>query len=279
MKKTSFIVCILCLTFFNLSNLIAEETQSELAASDSSGEGDMEQNDNDQQLMLVAPGKLNTEGIENREKEPAQKGEIEVMPLSGTVVRHNPEPKKLKLTIAPEVFIGGTFSNYRGLGYFAFFDFGGAIGATIDEKWHLKLSILALSETHRFTPQQSEPSTTGIVQEENYDVWFIQPSVYVMYNVSKYPDYHYWVPMDLFVGVKLGANIFRPDKPFYNVKDENDFLYGIAMNARFYLYKRFGISGNLELSTIDYFKNFFFHYGASVFWDFEVLGKDYDDEE
>jgi len=268
MKQTIIGFCLFVCVIFNVSVGFAQDAETDLEET------------TPEDFAATAPElvpltNLNTEGIpQNMEQKKEPEGELEVMPLSGTVVRHNPAPKKLKLTIAPEVFIGGTFSNYRNLGFFAFFDFGAGLGVTLDEKWHFKLSVLALSETHRFTPAGEPLSTTGIAKEEHHDVWFIQPAAYVMYNVAHFPDYHYWVPMDLFIGAKFGANIFRVDEPFYNVSDKNDFLWGVAMNARFYIYKRFGIAGVLELSTVDYFRNFFFHYGASLFWDFEVMGKD-----
>ena len=274
MSKISIIICFLSAVILACPPLEAQQADT----NDSSSTAVTKQPPSPVEDLPLAP--LNTEGIPQKDKESPEKenrGELETMPLSKTVVRHNPEPEKLKLTISPEVFIGGTFSNYRGLGYFAFFDFGGGVGFTFDETWLFKLSVLALSETHRFTPKQDPPSTTTLPIEEDHDVWFIQPTAYVMYNFAQFPDYHYWVPMDLFVGIKLGANIFRTDKAFYNVKDENDFLWGFAMTTRFYLYDRFGISGNLELSTIDYFRNFFFHYGMGIFWDFEVLGKEYED--
>lgn len=199
-------------------------------------------------------------------------------PLSGVggdglrVVRIK-EPKPPVLYVNPELSLGGMFSNYRSLGNFAYLAFGGGVGTTFREQWHFRLNVWALGEPHQHRKELPSAGEEPVYEKQTRTLWFVQPAAYAMYNLARYPDYHYFIPMDLYFGVKVGANIFRTDKPFYRVKDEANFLYGVALYPRFYVYKRaFGFSPTVELSTIDYLRNFFLHYGVTVFWDFEVIG-------
>ncbi len=189
---------------------------------------------------------------------------------SGTYVREpkkDPPPRVLFLN--PELNVSGTLSNYRSLGNFLRFSFGGGLGMTVFEDWHIRVAVRALSETHTLKERVSQTST-------KHDIWFIQPTVTGFYRIVRYPEYHYYFPMDLFLGLKLGANRFQVDRPILDLNSKTDLLWGVAVMPRIYFwqgYGRFGLAPLLEVETIDYFKNFFFQFGASVFWDFETLGR------
>lgn len=188
-------------------------------------------------------------------------------PLSGTLVKETPKEPRTVLFINPELLLGGQFSNYRSMGYFSFVNFGGGVGATYLEDWHFRLNVWAMNQEHRYLDRSINRTTV-------HSTWFIQPAAYAMYNAAHFPDWHYFVPMDLFLGAKLGVNVFLSDGPIGPLDDETRFLYGIAVLPRFYLYERMGIAPTLELTTIDYLKNFFFGYGLCLFWDFEVIGEE-----
>jgi len=197
---------------------------------------------------------------------PPRPSVLERTPQSGTLVRHYlPEPK-IVLRINPELLLGGMLSNYRDLGYFMHVSFGGGVGFTYLEDWHFRLNLWALTEEHKYKGTNSGRTT-------KHRLWFVQPAAYAMYRAAHFPKYHYFVPMDLFLGVKVGMNAFVTDSPFGKRDNEMAFLYGIAVMPRFHVWDGFGIGPTLEVSTLDYLANFFFHYGLSFYWDFEVMGK------
>lgn len=199
-------------------------------------------------------------------------------PLSGVggdglrVVRIQ-EPKPPVLFVNPELAFGGMFSNYRSLGNFTYIAFGGGVGMTYKEDWHFRLNVWALGEPHRHSKELAPLGAEPQYDTRTQTLWFVQPAAYAMYNLARYPDYHYFIPMDLYFGVKIGVNVFLAEEEVYRIRNETNFLYGIALYPRFYVYKRaFGFSPTVELATIDYLRNFFLHYGVTVFWDFEVIG-------
>ncbi len=184
--------------------------------------------------------------------------------LSGTLIRKIPEEKKPVLFLSPELSFGGTFSNYRNLGYFTYFDFGGGLSAIYNDSWRFKVHVRAMRDPHE---QAGKP----------YPLWFVQPTIHAQYNVAHFAKYHYNFPVDLYMGIKIGGNVMwadnRDDAKHPNIKDESNFLYGIEIEPRIYFWQRMGIGLTLELSTIDYLKNFFLNYGFNIFYDFEIIGK------
>lgn len=204
-----------------------------------------------------------------------EEGQMQVTPKSGTLVKRPVTPAETVLFINPELSFGGLFSNYRKMGHFNIISFGGGVGFTYLENWHFRLNLWASGQTHKHTWTDRAPTTGAPVKyEQLVETWFIQPAIYAMYNLARFPDYHYWLPMDLFLGVKLGINIFEAERAFgFGMDDQVNVLWGFSLHPRFYMWKRLGISPNVEISTIDYFRNFFLHYGVTIFMDFDVVDK------
>lgn len=191
--------------------------------------------------------------------------ETYITPQSGTLVRERKElPRKL-LYITPEISLGGQYANYKKLGKLAHFTFGAGLGLTLDEVWHIRFSVLNLHETHHYTDADQHPHA--------YSVWFVQPTVYAYYALLHLDrQASPVVPLDLFLGLKGGANVFRISTPMQGLKSQTDGLFGVAFLPRFYFWKRLGIAASFEVATTDYFKNYFIQYGATFFYDFEVIG-------
>ncbi len=185
-------------------------------------------------------------------------------PISNTLVAPVEEEKRRTLSIDPEIVIGGMFSNYKSLGYFNYVAGGGGVGFTYDEKWHFRLFTWVMRNPHDYTDRPTNRKTT-------YAVWLIQPAAYALYNVAHFAKYHYNVPMDLYLGLKVGANIAHKTPAWKEFDKQVNPLYGITILPRFYMWKGLVIAPTLEVSTIDYFKNFFFTYGVGIAWDFEVI--------
>ena len=180
-------------------------------------------------------------------------------------MRERKEIPRTLLYINPELTLGGQYAKYKKLGKLAHFSFGAGVGLSIDEVWHLRFSVLNLHETHRYTDAAR--------RDHNYSVWFVQPTVCAYYAVLHLDQRSSpVVPLDLFLGLKGGANVLRISAPMQGLKSQTDGLFGVAFLPRFYFWKRLGISASVEVATTDYFKNYFIAYGAAFFYDFELIG-------
>ncbi len=195
---------------------------------------------------------------------------------SGMIIKTVEKPQKRLLFINPELDFGGVLGDYRSLGGFLWWQFGGGVGFTLLEDWHFRATVRSFRLLHRYThlPKPYFPAPF-YGKEQDYACWFVQPTIYAMYRLGHYEKWHYFVPMDLFIGPKIGMNFLTKSDFLPAVKKKIDFNYGIAFLWRLYFHQtekwRIGAAPYVEISTVNYFKDFFVTYGVNVFWDFEIL--------
>ena len=77
--------------------------------------------------------------------------------------------------------------------------------------------------------------------------------------------------MDLFIGAKLGMNFSLKPAGMPISESHKEINYGIAFLWRWYFYRHIGAAPYVELSTVDYMRNWFVSYGISAFWDFDIV--------
>jgi|GEM_PF-4341567 len=196
---------------------------------------------------------------------------FEITP-SGLLIEHVKPKEKQLLRINPELGFGGIVGKYRELGGFAWWQFDGGLGFTIKDDWHLRANVRAfrMAHEHTYLPDPYFPAPL-MGATKTYGAWFVQPSIYAYYCLGHYEKFHYFFPMDLFIGAKLGMDFFLKPDAMPISRKHTEINYGIAFLWRWYFNRRIGAAPYAELSTVDYMKNWFVSYGISAFWDFDII--------
>jgi len=191
---------------------------------------------------------------------------------SGLLIEHVKPKEKQLLRINPELGFGGVVGKYRALGGFAWWQFDGGLGFTVKDDWHLRANVRAfrMAHEHTFLPDPYFPAPL-MGATKTFGAWFVQPSIYAMYCLGHYEKYHYFFPMDLFIGAKLGMDFYLKPAGLPVSEKRTEINYGIAFLWRWYFHRRIGAAPYAEVSTVDYMRNWFVSYGISAFWDFDII--------